>query len=171
VLVDRKRLKLETFTKCINYERWRCQNTRLSSPRRCAFTTAGTLSHDTSRRSGFVALSGARPGAIRGDLRQGDFWPRPVRPRRSRPHACAPSSGVCLRGGEPLSHSAAGRVRGRRRSREPRRHAGPPGGGRVNDTHPFAARDYFFRRRLFGAALHAVVNAVPVHRRTVQRSR
>ncbi len=102
------------------------------------------------------------------DLARGDFWPRALRPLLVL--------GLRAFLGTAFGFSVSGR------SAIPRRgpfvivanHSShldaatlmalvPP--GRVNDTHPLAADDYFFRSRLTGAAVHAMLNALPIDRR------
>lgn len=109
----------------------------------------------------------AAPGCNPVDLTRGDFWPRLARPvahivmrallRATVGFRVVNRSVIPRRGAFVIVANHASHVD------TPALLAALPL-CRVNDTHPLAARDYFFSRRLFGAAVHAVVNAVPVDR-------
>lgn len=107
------------------------------------------------------------PGMTAADLVGGDFWPRLFRP----------GFHLALRG----LLRVAFQLRVENRQAIPHRgpfvlvanhasHADTPAlmaalpHSRINDTHPLAADDYFFRRHTFGTFVHAFLNAVPVER-------
>lgn len=107
------------------------------------------------------------PATTATDLVRGDCWARLIRPvvqivvrlllrlafrLRVRHRAVIPSRGPFVLVANHQSHADAPALLAALPLR------------RVNDTHALAAADYFFRDRWRGAALHVLLNAVPVDR-------
>jgi 1-acyl-sn-glycerol-3-phosphate acyltransferase len=107
------------------------------------------------------------PATTAADLVRGDFWPRLFRPAihialrallgvafelRVENRHTIPHRGPFVIVANHVSHADT-----------PALMAALPL-HRVNETHPLAAEDYFFRRRVFGVFVHALLNAVPIER-------